>query len=169
MSSRNFAFIDSQNVNLAIRSLGWKLDFKKFRRYLHDKYNVSSAYLFIGYLPGNESLYTYLQQCGYVCIFKPTLQLPDGRVKGNVDAELVLHTMIQYEHFNEAIIVSGDGDFFCLVEHLLHESKLGALLVPNRKKYSAFYKFQHIHPYVRYMNDLEQKVGKRKDPARTKP
>lgn len=24
----NFAFIDSQNVNLAIRSIGWKLDYK---------------------------------------------------------------------------------------------------------------------------------------------
>jgi uncharacterized LabA/DUF88 family protein len=41
--------------------------------------------------------------------------LPSGRVKGNVDAELVLHTMIEYDNYSKAIIISGDGDFFCLV------------------------------------------------------
>jgi len=30
----NYAFIDSQNLNLGIQSLGWKLDFAKFHRYL---------------------------------------------------------------------------------------------------------------------------------------
>ncbi|HLD17453.1 MAG TPA: hypothetical protein VJB99_00045 [Patescibacteria group bacterium] len=52
----NSAFIDSQNLNLAIRAQGWKLDFKRFRVYLHDKYNVGKAYLFIGYIGGNEGL-----------------------------------------------------------------------------------------------------------------
>ena len=33
-----YAFIDSQNLNLGVRSQGWKLDFSKFRQYLHDKY-----------------------------------------------------------------------------------------------------------------------------------
>ena len=43
-----YAFIDSQNLNLGIQSLGWKLDFKKFRLYLKNKYSVEKAYLFIG-------------------------------------------------------------------------------------------------------------------------
>ena len=53
----NYAFIDSQNLNLAVRGCGWILDFKRFRKYLSDKYGIVKAYLFIGYLPGNESLY----------------------------------------------------------------------------------------------------------------
>lgn len=93
--ANNYAFVDSQNLNLGIRNQGWLLDFRRFRRYLADKYSVTKAFLFIGYVPGNETLYTSLQEYGYLCIFKPTLELPDGRVKGNVDAELVLHTMIQ--------------------------------------------------------------------------
>lgn len=64
----NYAFIDSQNLNLAIRSLGWKLDFKRFRVYLAEKYGVSQAFLFIGYVEGNADLYTALQRAGYVCI-----------------------------------------------------------------------------------------------------
>jgi hypothetical protein len=56
----NYAFIDSQNVNLAIRSLGWKLDFARFRVYLKEKYGVTKAFLFVGYVEGNNQLYISL-------------------------------------------------------------------------------------------------------------
>ena len=59
-TKNNYAFVDSQNVNLSIRSQGWILNFGRFRKYLEDKYGVSKAFLFIGYLTGNESLYTSL-------------------------------------------------------------------------------------------------------------
>ena len=73
---KNYAFIDSQNLNLAIRSQGWILDFKKFKRYLQDKYRIDKAFLFIGYVPQNQDLYTGLQKDGYILVFKPTLTLP---------------------------------------------------------------------------------------------
>ncbi|OHA16665.1 MAG: hypothetical protein A3G52_03115 [Candidatus Taylorbacteria bacterium RIFCSPLOWO2_12_FULL_43_20] len=139
-SQNNFAFIDSQNLNLAIREQGWRLDWQKFRIYLRDKYGISKAYLFIGYKPGNEALYTFLQKADYLCIFKPTLELSGGRVKGNVDAELVLHEILEIDNYNRAVIVSGDGDFYCLIEHLLKVDKLEKVLVPNQKKYSALLK-----------------------------
>lgn len=134
-----YTFIDSQNLNLGVRSQGWKLDWRKFRQYLRNKYSVEKAFLFIGYKPGNEALYTQMQQMGYVVILKPTLELPDGTVKGNVDAELVLHTMIEYKNFDNAIIVSGDGDFHCLVEYLAQNNKLRYILTPN-KHYSRLFK-----------------------------
>lgn len=118
---QNYAFIDSQNLNLAIRRQGWALDFRKFRKYLKDRFNVQTAFLFIGYIEGNNFLYTALQKCGYIVIFKPTLTYEkDGEMhtKGNVDADLVLHTMIEYKKYDKAIIVSGDGDFYCLVDYL---------------------------------------------------
>ena len=95
-TQNNYAFIDSQNLYLGIKELGWKLSYKKFRVYLKEKYAVTKAYLCIGYLHGNESLYRSLQSAGYVLVFKPTLEHVDGQVKGNVDAELVLQAMIDY-------------------------------------------------------------------------
>lgn len=71
--SSNYAFIDSQNLNLGIKSQGYELDWRKFRQYLKDKYFVVKAYIFIGQFVGNETLYKFLQECGYIIIFKPTL------------------------------------------------------------------------------------------------
>ena len=57
----NYAFIDAQNVHLGIKSLGWKLDWRKFRVYLKEKYSVTKAYLFIGYLSSNQDLYSLVR------------------------------------------------------------------------------------------------------------
>jgi uncharacterized LabA/DUF88 family protein len=160
----NYAFIDSQNLNLSTLSQGFKLDYRRFRTYLKDKYNVTKAFIFIGYIKGNEGLYKELQENGYICIFKPTLELPDGKTKGNVDAELVLHTMILLNNFDKAVIVSGDGDFYCLVKYLIEKEKLLILFAPNRKKYSGLYKRKEFFKYIRFVGDIKNKAQKKKDP-----
>ncbi len=160
-----YAFIDSQNLNLGILGCGWKLDFGRFRVYLKDKYKVSKAYLFIGYVAGNDGIYTSLRQGGYVVIFKPTLLTINDEAgaytKGNVDAELVLHAMIEYPNYDKAIVVSGDGDFHCLVEYLEERGKLGRLLIPNRKKYSALLR-RFRTEYIDYLDGLGQKLSERR-------
>ena len=110
-NENNYAFIDSQNLNLGINKLNWKLDFKKFRVYLKEKYKVSQAFLFIGFIPENQDLYSSLQKNGYILIFKPVLFDCDKKPKGNVDADLVLQTMIEFDNFDQVVIVSSDGDF----------------------------------------------------------
>ncbi|MFH1353518.1 MAG: NYN domain-containing protein [bacterium] len=157
-----YAFIDSQNLNLAIRDCCWKLDFPRFYIYLRDKYKVKKAFLFIGYVAGNESLYTCLQQAGYIVIFKPTLEYKKKGTKytkGNVDADLVLHTMIEYPNYDKAIIVSGDGDFHCLIEYLERNDKLLHILIPNPKKYSAL--LRKYHKYFIFINGLKKKLKKK--------
>jgi uncharacterized LabA/DUF88 family protein len=155
-TKNNYAFIDSQNLNLAIREQDWELDFKRFRKYLEDKYRVNKAFIFIGYIATNESLYTSLQEYGYILIFKPTLSLPDGRVKGNIDAELVLHAMIEFPNYNKAVVVTGDGDFHCLIEYLKRQRKLLRLIVPNRYKFSSL--LRKFGSDIVFMNDLKAKL-----------
>lgn len=155
-NKRNYAFIDSQNLNLSIQDQGWKLDFKRFRKYLEDKYSVGKAFLFIGYVATQQSLYKSMQEYGYVLVFKPTLQLAEGKIKGNVDAELVLHAMIEYPNYDQAVIVTGDGDFHCLIEYLKKEKKLMRLLIPNRHKYSALLK--GFGPDMAFVSELKNKL-----------
>lgn len=165
-----YAFIDSQNVNLGIRSQGWQLDFKRFRVYLKDKYKVEKAFVFLGFIPKNKNLYTFLKKAGFVIIFKPVLESRKQiKPKGNVDAELVLHTMIEFPNYDKAIIVTGDGDFHCLVEYLLKKRKLARLIIPNQRKYSRlFLKFKKD---MDYMNNLRGKLAIKKGVLRlrTKP
>ena len=132
-----YAFIDSQNLNLSILEQGWRLDFARFRVYLKDKYKVDKAFLFVGYVPKNDRLYEYLREAGYILVFRPTLEYKSGIIKGNCDAELVLHSMIEFLNYDKAIIVSGDGDFHCLIEYLENKKKLHSVLIPNPKKFSA--------------------------------
>jgi uncharacterized LabA/DUF88 family protein len=155
-TENNYAFIDSQNLNLAIREQGWVLDFGRFRRYLEDKYQIRKAFIFIGLVALNQGLYTALQKDGYILVFKPTLTLPTGKVKGNVDAELVLHTMIEYPNFDKALIVTGDGDFYCLVDYLIKKKKLLNLMIPNELKFSSL--FRKLRPHIVFMNNLKDKL-----------
>jgi uncharacterized LabA/DUF88 family protein len=163
---RNFAFIDSQNLYTELKKCGWKIDYKKLRIYLREKYSVDRAYIFIGYLKGNEDLYESFNSEGFECIFKPTKLLRDGDIKGNCDAELVLHTNRLFHDYDKAVIISGDGDFSCLVEYLVFHNKLKQLMVPNRNRYSGFLK--RFRVYTAYFNDLRNKLEK-KTPLGTEP
>lgn len=165
----NYAFIDSQNLNLGISKLGWKIDLKKFRVYLSEKYQIEKAYLFIGHMSGQDVMYDSFKNYGYICVFKPTLQHKDGTIKGNCDAELVLRAMIEYENYDKAIIVSGDGDFQCLAKYLYEHNKLSAIMVPNQKRYSALLKFDIFKPHLRFVSDLKSKleyISKKKNPRK---
>ncbi len=163
-----YAFIDSQNLNLGVQSQGWKLDFKKFRLYLKNKYGVEKAYLFIGLVPGNERLYSYLSDVGYQLVFKQTVEYTDGlrkTYKGNVDAELVLYAAAkEFGSYDKAVIVSGDGDFSCLIEYLLEHDKLAKMLCPNAHYSSLLRQYSDAIDVVgKARSSLEYKPGHQKD------
>ena len=155
--NNNYAFIDGQNLNLGIQSLGWKLDYKKFRIYLKEKYKVSKACLFLGYIPTNQDLYSSLQKDGYILIFKPTWPNKNGEIKGNVDADLVLQVMLDYEKYNQAIIVTSDGDFYSLVKHLYKNNKLKYVISPYVKTCSVLLK-KSAKEKIIFMGNLRKKL-----------
>ncbi len=169
----NYAFIDSQNLNLGIRSLGWRLDYKKLRLYLKNKYGVTKAYIFIGLIPGNEELYSFLSDAGYSLVFKQTVQYKQGdkiTYKGNVDAELVLYAAAKaFKQYSQAVIVSGDGDFKCLAEYLLEHNKLKKIVCPNNRYSSLLREYSdHIDIIGKARKSLEYKkstsIGGRSKP-----
>jgi uncharacterized LabA/DUF88 family protein len=159
----NYAFIDSQNLNLGIRDQGWELDFYRFRIYLRRKYGVVKAFMFLGYLQENERMYDALKRYGYELIFKPVVRMKNNEVKGNVDAELVLQAMIDYQKYAKAVIVTGDGDFYCLVKYLNEQGKLLKVLVPNQKKHSSLLRKAISSPqFIAFINPLRHLVEHKK-------
>lgn len=135
----NFAYIDGANLHKGIQELGWQLDYKRFRMFLLEKYGVNKAYIFLGFIPTNANLYRDLQNWGYIVVFKPTLPDSAGEVKGNCDAELVLQAVSDmYESlYDNAVVVTGDGDFACLIKFLKEKDRFRVVLSPNYRKASV--------------------------------
>lgn len=200
----NYAFIDSQNLNVGTQKFGWKLDWAKFWKHLQTEYNVTHAYLFIGYVPEFEAMYEQLHEQGYLIVLKPTFDMTRVRppetpdvaepsvdltkksstppkqddktddkkvTKGNVDADLVLWAMKEMPNYNKAVIVSGDGDFYSLVEYLDSQNRLLKLIAPNMhysklyNKYESYIDRLDIHKHKLSYRLNNRKSTKRGDTA----
>ena len=130
-TENNFAYIDGANLHAGMETLGWKLDYKRFRVWLNDKYGVKRAYIFLGMMPKFKDLYTNLQEQGYTLVFKEVIY-QNGKPKGNCDADLVVKAMEDaYENsLNKAILVASDGDYSSLVKFLQSKQKFDTVLSP---------------------------------------
>ena len=158
---RNVAYIDNTNLHKGTEAEGFFIDYKKFRRYLEERLRVKTAYIFIGYVPGNEERYRKFQELGYTLIFKPTLPDSAGKIKGNCDAELVLQAVRDYYEniFEKAVIVSSDGDFGCLVQFLQERNKLEIVLSPRSKnKCSTLIK--RLAPKLTFLPEVQHLISK---------
>jgi uncharacterized LabA/DUF88 family protein len=165
---KNFAYIDGANLDKGVNDLGWKIDYKRFRVWLSEKYGVVRAYLFIGLMPKYKDIYTFLQEAGYTLVFKEVAYDGDGSPKGNCDADLVLRaTRDIYENaFEKAVFVSGDGDYAGLVKFLQEKNKLKTIISPNNK---CSVLLKRTNAPISYLDNQRSILEKKKPPIRTKP
>ena len=157
----NVAYIDNTNFHKGTEAEGFIIDYKKFRTYLTEKLGVKTAYIFIGYVPGNEERYRKFQELGYTLIFKPTLPDSAGKIKGNCDAELVLQAVRDYyeKSFSKMIIVSSDGDFGCLIQFLQERGSLEIVLSPRGKnKCSTLIK--RLSPKLTFLPEIKHLISR---------
>jgi len=154
-----YAFIDGENLHLGVKKpitrhgilvhAGGELDYRKFRNYLRTRYGVKKAYIFLGNIPTNKSLYFYLQDCGFELIMKDVVYFWNRKkkkydVKGNVDTDIVLYSVGKlFSRYTDAVFVSGDGDFISTYDYVAEKGKLKAILAPNRYNYSSLLNKYH--------------------------
>ena len=158
----NIAFIDGQNLHLGIKECGWAVDHRRLRIYLAEKYHVSEAYYFLGFVSeGEHDLYDNLQKAGYILSFREHSSALKGKKKGNVDSDIVfgiMRKLVEMEPFDKVFIVSGDGDYKKLVDYLLKKGKFGKMLFPNKQFASSLY----LSLGREYFDYLEEKDVKAK-------
>jgi len=170
---KNFAYIDGNNLYRGVNNLGWKIDFKRFRKWLSDKYLVDKAYYFIGLVPKEKDMYIALQEAGFTLIFKEVIYNNSGCPKGNCDADLVLQSVIDaYENnCDKQILVTSDGDYAGLVKFLNQRNMFRVILSPSSSdKCSILLKRTNVA--ITYMNDVRNKISYNKNekaPIKDKP
>lgn len=184
-SENNLAFVDAQNLHFGttkcyicakrlcreIKDIklsdctcgtGWEVDLSKFRIYLKEKYSVSEAHYFLGYLhEENDLLYKGIQKAGFIVSFKEHHKLAKSQKKGNVDTDIVFEVMrnlVDNKEFDKIVLVSGDGDYKKLVQYLVDKKMFKKILFPNKKFASSLYKtlgseffdyLENIKTYIR--------------------
>jgi len=126
------AYIDGANLYKGVQSLGWKLNYARFRVWLSDKYRVSRSYIFLGYIPKQKGLYTCLQESGFTLVFKDVIFDGHGKAKGNCDADLIVQAMRDScDHIvQKAILVTSDGDYAPLLQYWLEKKQDCVVLSP---------------------------------------
>ena len=79
-------------------------------------------------------------------------------IKGNCDAELVLRMVSDfYENkTNNFIIVSGDGDFGCVVNFLIEKEQQVSVLSPDKDKCSFL--LRKTKAKIIFLNDHYHKI-----------
>ncbi len=145
-------YIDGNNLYRAAKELGFTVNYKKFRGWLRQKYNPKNVFLFIGLIPDRTSFYQHLQESGFILIFKQTISI-EGSIKGNCDAELVLKVVSDFytKNTDSFILITGDGDFGCLVEFLQENKVLDRVLAPDEKKCSFLIRNKNCE--ITFLND----------------
>lgn len=153
---RNQAFIDGQNLYMNTKSNGWKVDLARFRIYLREKYQVERAYYFIGAADdSHQKLYQAIQEAGFILMFRKHSLEMVGHKKGNVDTDIVFEVMRKLadrEEFDEVVLVSGDGDYFKMVDYLIGKNRLEKVLVPSYRSMSSLYKRYADRAYYAFLD-----------------
>lgn len=133
-------YIDNENVNVSVIKQWWKMDWAKLYNWLAEEYKTDVIKMFMWWHPDYEKMYDFFGEIWYTLIFRKMNTGGKWPLKWNIDTELVLEAMKDFSAYKKAVIVSGDGDFACLVEYLREHKKLWDVIVPNKKRYSDFLK-----------------------------
>ena len=149
-STRTTAFIDGINLHKGILQLGWRLDYRRFRKWLADHYRVNEALIFVGYVPENRGLYQDFKNWGYSLVFRQISRGTGGNIKGNCDTELTLNAVAGCceNQFDKAVIVSGDGDFVSVTSFLAARGKLRSVIAAGYSSCTRNYRQCAFRPVL---------------------
>ncbi len=107
-------FVDVANIFYAAKAAGVDIDYVTLLKAAVSGRDFVRAYAYTGLDPENENqrnFHSFLSRHGYRVVSKDIRKYGDGKVKANLDIELVVDMMKTARNLDVAIVVSGDGDF----------------------------------------------------------
>ena len=124
MSKNVAVFVDVANLYYAARGQDVDVDYVALLKHATKGRDLIRAYAYSGLDPENENqkkFLDFLGKNGYKVVAKDIRKFGDGRVKANLDIELVVDLFRLADRMDVAVIVSGDGDFAPAIRALQDE------------------------------------------------
>lgn len=122
---KTYAYVDASNIIYGAKAEGWFIDQKKLLDYLKQKFSVRKAFFYYGKDSNNkkkESFLKKLEDFGYTLRVKE-IKRYGKKAKANCDVDLTMDVLLEIRNYKRAIILSGDGDFLPLLQHLQKKNK----------------------------------------------
>jgi uncharacterized LabA/DUF88 family protein len=123
--SKNVAvFVDVANLYYSARGQEVDVDYVALLKAATKGRDLIRAYAYSGLDPENENqrkFIDFLGKNGYKVVHKDIRKFGDGRVKANLDIELVVDMFRLSSRMDIAVVVSGDGDFAAAIRALQDE------------------------------------------------
>jgi uncharacterized LabA/DUF88 family protein len=176
--ANNFAFIDGTNLHYTYEkpeNLGWEIDYSRLILFLKAKYNVTFAYYFLGKIGENSRLYRELESYGYhlklktpskyttqeeYCPYCLKSIAPElSRYKSDCDSFMTLEVISAMPSYDEAVIITSDGDFDELIKELVRKNRLRLLLAPCKDGCSGLLK-SAAGGRIAFMDDFRNALEK---------
>ena len=114
-------FVDVQNMYYSAKNLyNSKVDFKKVLDAAVMNRNLirASAYVIKADTPDEENFFEALRKIGYEVKIKELKEFYGGQKKGDWDLGMTVDMVQQAKKLDTVVLVTGDGDFAVLVDHL---------------------------------------------------
>ncbi len=119
-------FIDAANIFYSQKSLGWRVDYKKFLSYWQRQGRISGVYFYTAVISTKKEqlkFFRALEKIGYTVITREVKVIHDRKnkkmvQKGNFDVKMAIDIVLRAKEFDVAILASGDSDFEPVVEYL---------------------------------------------------
>lgn len=158
-----YVFIDASNIIYSARSAGWKVDYEKLIHYLKTRYDVSRVIYYAGV--DNENIkqlgfYEKLVKLGFELRLVPMKKFSDGRKKADCDARMTFEAMKYFKEYNEAIFLTGDGDFFWLLEYLLKKKNGMVKLIAQSRNTARELKILFRDKFI-HLENLRQLIERK--------
>lgn len=164
-------YIDASNIFFTQKKLGWLIDWKKFKRYLTEKFDILSLRYYTVYIPkdkSQEKFFDFLEkELGFVLIKKPLKKIKayffdkEGKAtekiifKGNVDVEIVRDSLLDREKYQYLILLSGDSDLAVLKKDW---QARGRKLVVFSSRKTLSWELKLVSDKIYYLEDLKAKI-----------
>lgn len=175
-------FIDGANLGHAMNMLGYRIDFSRFLSFYENQCDLIRAYYYTAVADtpshaGVQSMVDWLSYNGYTTVTKRAKVFGTDeatrKIKGNMDCEIALGMLEMAPYVDHLILVSGDGDFRCIVEAVQRMGKRVTVISTRKTELSItadelirqadiFLDLADLKPSIEYQPPGSKKIGSSK-------